>query len=217
MGILLVIATIVSCFIIILNIKENKKQTSKNKVLIAKKQPQKNITKTKDETYYKVDIKGEIINPGIYSLKSNSRVIDVIEKAGGLTDKANTTVLNLSKKIIDEMVIIVYSNQEVKDFEKTKEKEDLLQNKCLQKDENSLKNDACITNDNSIKKTDTKISLNKASLEELMTLPGIGEVKAKEIINYRTEKGEFKSLEELLQISGIGESTLEKIKANLTL
>lgn len=144
-------------------------------------------------------------------------MIDVIEKAGGLTDKANTTVLNLSKKIIDEMVIIVYSNQEVKDFEKTKEKENLLQSKCQQKDENSLKNDACVTNGNSTKKTDTKISLNKASLEELMTLPGIGEVKAKEIINYRTEKGEFKSFEELLQISGIGESTLEKIKANLTL
>lgn len=144
-------------------------------------------------------------------------MIDVIEKAGGLTDKANTTVINLSKKIIDEMVIIVYSNQEVRDFEKTKEKEQLIQNKCQQKDENSLKNDACITNNNSNKTIDTKVSLNKASLEELMTLPGIGEVKAKEIINYRTEKGEFKSLEELLQISGIGESTLEKIKDNLTL
>ena len=144
-------------------------------------------------------------------------MIDVIEKAGGLTDKANTTVINLSKKIIDEMVIIVYSNQEVRDFEKTKEKEQLIQNKCQQKDENSLKNDACITNNNSNKIIDTKVSLNKASLEELMTLPGIGEVKAKEIINYRTEKGEFKSLEELLQISGIGESTLEKIKDNLTL
>lgn len=144
-------------------------------------------------------------------------MIDVIEKAGGLTDKANTTVINLSKKIIDEMVIIVYSNQEVRDFEKTKEKEQLIQNKCQQKDENSLKNDACITNNNSKKTIDTKVSLNKASLEELMTLPGIGEVKAKEIINYRTEKGEFKSLEELLQISGIGESTLEKIKDNLTL
>lgn len=197
--------------------KESKKQTSKNKVLIAKTTTQEKQEKTKNDTYYKVDIKGEIINPGIYSLKSNSRVIDVIEKAGGLTDKANTTVINLSKKIIDEMVIIVYSNQEVKDFEKTKEKEQLLQNKCQQKDENSLKNDACITNNNSNKTTNIKISLNKASLEELMTLPGIGEVKAKEIINYRTEKGEFKSLEELLQISGIGESTLEKIKANLTL
>ena len=70
---------------------------------------------------YKVDIKGEILTPGIYTLKSNSRVIDVIEMSGGLTENADTSVINLSKKITDEMVIIIYSKSEVKDFEKTKE------------------------------------------------------------------------------------------------
>lgn len=116
------------------------------------------------------------------------------------------------------MVIIIYSNAEVKNFEKTKEKEKLLQEKCLQKDENALHNDACITssqheeNINSI-----KISLNKATKEELMTLPGIGEAKALAIIAYRDEKKGFKNIEELLQISGIGESIFEKIKNNITL
>ena len=72
---------------------------------------------------YKVDIKGEILTPGIYTLKSNSRVIDVIEMSGGLTENADTSVINLSKKITDEMVIIIYSKSEVKDFKKTKETE----------------------------------------------------------------------------------------------
>ena len=73
--------------------------------------------------YYQVDIKGEINNPGIYEVKEGSRVIDVIRLAGDLTTNADTSVLNLSKKVKDEMVIIVYSYDEVANFTETKEKE----------------------------------------------------------------------------------------------
>lgn len=162
----------------------------------------------------KVDIKGEINKPGIYSLSSESRVIDVIEKAGGLTKNANTTVINLSKKIIDEMVIIIYSNSEVKNFEKTKEKEQQVQEQCIQKDSNALKNDAC-TNENT--STSSKISINKASLEQLQTLPGIGEAKAKDIISYREQNGPFTKLEDITKVSGIGENVFVKIKDYITL
>ena len=181
----------------------------------------KETTKVTDkEQNYKVDIKGEINNPGIYTLKENSRVIDVIEMAGGLTENANTSVINLSKKISDEMVIIIYSNTQVQDFEKTKEMEKVTQEKCNQPDENSLKNDACITsNTNSSTETNEvvgKISINTATKEELMTLPGIGESKANDIISYREKSGPFESIEDIMKVSGIGENIYAQIKENIT-
>lgn len=192
------------------NNPDNKKEQNK---------PNKNaqtLEKGQDNTkMYKVDIKGQVNNPGIYTLKAESRVIDVIEVAGGLTGNANTSVINLSKKIFDEMVIIVYSNEEVADFAKTKEQEAIIQEKCQQKDENALKNDACICEETP---NDTKLlSINKATLEEFTKLPGIGEAKAQDIINYREANGEFKSIEDLKNISGIGESIFAKIKDLITL
>ncbi len=162
---------------------------------------------------YKVDIKGEILTPGIYTLKSNSRVIDVIEMSGGLTENADTSVINLSKKITDEMVIIIYSKSEVKDFKKTKETEKIVQEKCIKKDENALKNDACITDS---VKISGKVSINSATKEELMTLTGIGDSKAEDIIKYREANGPFKAIEDIKNVSGIGDSLFAKIKENIT-
>lgn len=162
---------------------------------------------------YKVDIKGEILTPGIYTLKSNSRVIDVIEMSGGLTENADTSVINLSKKITDEMVIIVYSNAEVEDFKKTKELEKQVQESCIQKDENSLKNDACIGEASS---NTGLISINTATEEELSSLSGIGPSKAKQIIEYRNSSGPFKTIEDIKQVPGIGESIYAQIKDYIT-
>ena len=113
------------------------------------------------------------------------------------------------------MVIIIYSNQEVKEFEKTKEREKILQDKCIQKDENALKNDACINNNQSAN-TSNKININTASLEELQTLPGIGEAKAKDIITYR-ETNKFNTIEDIKNVSGIGDALFAKIKENITI
>ena len=146
-------------------------------------------------------------------MPSLSRVIDVIEKAGGLTSNADTTVINLSKKINDEMVIIIYSNAQVKDFAKTKEQEQKIQQSCIQVEQNSLKNDACITDE---AESLVKISINNAAKELLQTLPGIGESKAKDIIDYREQNGPFASIEELKNVSGIGESLFAKIKDHIT-
>ena len=119
----LVIITLLITAIPIVNIysKKETKSNSKKTIVLAKKE--KNESKQEVQDLLKVDIKGEIINPGIYSMPMSSRVIDVIEKAGGLTVNANTTVINLSKKISDEMVIIIYSNEQVNNFKKTKEQE----------------------------------------------------------------------------------------------
>lgn len=172
----------------------------------------KEKTKENKETEYKVDIKGAINQPGIYTMKSSSRVIDVINEAGGLTDIADTSVINLSKKISDEMVIIVYTKEQVSNFTKVKEEEKIIQEKCNQVDENSLKNNACITTD----VIQNKVSLNTASKEELMTLQGIGESKANDIIKYREENGPFSTIEDIKNISGIGENLFAQIKEDIT-
>ena len=190
--------------------REDKEEVIEEKNIIKKE----TTNKKENEVLLQVDIKGQVNNPGIYSLTENSRVVDVIEKAGGLTENADTSVINLSKKISDEMVIIIYSREEVLDFEKTKEKEQIVQEKCEQKDENSLINNACITKTTT---NNSKVSINTASKEELMTLSGIGEKKAIDIISYREQNGPFNSVEDLLNIPGIGENLLATIKEDITL
>jgi len=68
----------------------------------------------------KVEIKGMIKNPGVYEINENDRVIDLIEKAGGLLEDSNTSILNLSKKLKDEMVVIIYSNKEIEELKQDK-------------------------------------------------------------------------------------------------
>lgn len=203
----------VVCLILFYCFKTDVFEKDKNDDLVLEDKIDKKDNNT-DNKYYKVDIKGEIVNPGIYELKIDSRVIDVINAAGGLTENADTSVINLSKKINDEMVIIIYSREQVKDFEKTKEIEKQVLDKCSELDENSLKNDACI--DSSNNKHTGKVNINTASLEELMTLTGIGEAKAKDIIKYREENGGFKTIDDLLKVSGIGDNTFASIKENIT-
>lgn len=208
---LLITSSVVA--IVIYYPKEEKKSSIS---IINKKETDKNPKEEKEnEIMYKVDVKGQIVSPGIYTLASTSRVIDAIEAAGGLTEHANTTVINLSKKISDEMVIIVYSNDEVANFTKTKEIEAEVQKECQQIDENALRNDACVCEEET--KNTGLISLNTATIEELITLPGIGESKAKDIIAYRNDNGLFKSIEDIKNIPGIGDSLFAKIKNYITI
>ena len=178
----------------------------------------------------KVDIKGRVKNQGVYEMNEDSRIIDVINKAGGLKENANTEYINLSKKVNDEMIIIIYSNDDVSKFKEEEKEIIYIEYKCECPDNI---NDACITendivNTNGVEDLDSKedsientkenesidklISINKASKEELMTLPGIGESKADSIIKYRKENGDFKKLEDIMNVSGIGESVYSKIK-----
>lgn len=175
-----------------------------------------NIEKNK----YKVDIKGMIKNPGVYELEENSRVIDVINKAGGLIDSASTEYINLSKKISDEMVIIIYSKEDINKFKDTDKNTIYIKYECDCPDNI---NDACISDKDVVNtvtsdsSNDKLVSINNGTIEELMTLSGIGESKAKAIIEYREKNGEFKKIEDIINVSGIGESAYTKIKDYLKL
>ena len=208
-SLIIVLATTISS---IIYFYEPKKEKKIEKVAVEK--IKKETKKEDTEKLYMVDIKGEVISPGIYELPSTSRVIDVINKAGGLTDIADTSVINLSKKIEDEMVIIIYSEYEVNNWLTTKQEEEYLQEKCQNSEESKIENDACIS-DNVIENNETLININTATKEELMTLSGIGETKALAIISYR-EKTPFTSIEDIKNVSGIGDSTYNEIKDYIT-
>ena len=173
----------------------------------------------------KVDIKGAVKNPGVYEVNENSRVSDVINVSGGLTNEADTSVINLSKNVVDEMVIIIYTKEEINEMKKGSTSIKYIEKECICP---KLENDACIEDkidnipDNEINSNDKnesngKVSLNKATLDELMTLDGIGEKKAQAIIDYRNKNNGFKTIEEILEVDGIGSTTYEKIKDRLAL
>ena len=181
----------------------------------------------KSNSKIKVDVKGYVENEGVYNLEEDDRVIDAINKAGGFKEDANTEYINLSKKVVDEMVIIIYSNDEVSKFKEEDKQIIYIEYECKCPDNI---NDSCITesdvvNTNKTEESktenkdvmDTLVSINTGTKEELMTLPGIGESKANNIITYRNTKGPFKSIEEIKQVSGIGNEVYNKIKDYITI
>lgn len=161
------------------------------------------LTKEEDPpstTKVVVDIKGMITNPGVYEVDKTARVNDVITLAGGLLEGADTSKINLAKVVEDEMTIIIYSKEEI--LEKYKE-ENCVCTPC------EINNDACIT---TTEEENKQININTATEEELKQIDGIGDSKAKAIIEYRNTNGPFKELEDLKNVSGIGENLFEQIK-----
>ena len=150
----------------------------------------KENNQSNEKKYYYVDIKGEVKDPGVYKLKEGSRVIDAINASGGLKENANTYSVNLSKKITDEMVIIVPSNSE-----------------------NTNVSNNTITQNT---KNSSLVNINTATTKELLSITGIGESKASNIVKYREENGNFSSIEDIKNVSGIGDSLFEKIKKYIT-
>ncbi len=189
-----------------------KKSINNDEIVISNDNMNNNVEKIiNDDSIIWVDIKGYVSKPGVYSFKlsDNARINDLILKAGGLKKEADTSIINLSKKLEDEMSVIIYSKKEIENYVNTKDK---LKNE-LEICEIKLENKSCIKEE--VKNEKNMININSASKNELMNLQGIGESKAQGIIDYR-KKNPFKTIEELKNVEGIGESLFESIKNNIT-
>ena len=132
-----------------------------------------------------VDVKGAVKHPGVFETTKDKRVKDLIEEAGGLLDDADTSTLNLSQKVKDQMVIYV-----LKHGEKPKQ----------------------ISDSGTSSSSGDVININTANLEQLMKISGVGKTKAEAIISYREKNGDFKKKEDITKVRGIGKATFEKIK-----
>ena len=139
-----------------------------------------------------VDVKGAVKSPGIYDLPVGSRVHDAVQKAGGLTEEADSKSINLAQKVSDEALVYVPT-----------------------KGEEAASQQAASGTSPSTSK-EKKVNLNKASLEELKQVKGLGGKRAQDIIDHREANGKFKSVDELKKVSGIGAKTIEKLKDYVT-
>lgn len=192
-------------------IRKEKEKVEDIPIEINLKEDEKIVKKDEQEqTKIIVDIKGAVKNPGIYEVEEGKRIQDIIEMASGLNENADISLINLSKKVTDEMVIIIYTKEEIENLKKNNT-EGAEKTTCP---ETPIINDACINHQEQteIKEENKKISINEATLEQLMTLPGIGESKAQAIIKYREESGAFQTIEEIKNVSGIGEAVFAKIE-----
>lgn len=160
------------------------------------------------------DIKGSVKKPGVYEFTQGDRIIDAINKAGGLTKNATTNNLNLSKKLTNEMVIYVFNKNELTTTKAFEQVNNDAECKCETIEVNNCV-DKNTTNESTNNET-TKININTDSKEKLMTISGIGSSKADAIIEYRTKNGNFKTIEDIINVSGISKTIYDKIKDTIT-
>lgn len=131
-----------------------------------------------------VYLHGAIRQEGVYELKLGARVHEALEMAGGMKEDASTKQVNLARFLVDgESIYFPTKDEEIE-----------------------MKEESVLV-------TDTRVDINSATKEELITLPGIGDTKARSIIAYRTLNGEFKQIEEIMNVSGIKESLFETIQS----
>ena len=161
------------------------------------------------------DIKGSVKKPGVYEFTQGDKIIDAINKAGGLTKNATTNNLNLSKKLTNEMVIYVFSKNELTTTKAYEPVSNASECKCETIEINNCV-DKNTTNESNNDTVPAKININTDNKEKLMTISGIGSSKADAIIEYRTKNGNFKTTEDIMNVSGISKTIYDKIKDIIT-
>ena len=150
-----------------------------------------------------VHVCGCVNSPGVYRLEPGSRIIEAVEKAGGFTDDADNSVINLADRLADGMQIYVPAiDPEADETDASRQYVKLADN--------------IPERGTGASSESGKVNINTAGKEELMTISGVGESRADAIIAYRTENGRFASIEEIMNISGIKEGLFGKIKDKIT-
>lgn len=166
----------------------------------------------------KVHISGAVNNEGLIELEKDSRIANAIEKAGGLKDEACMDEINLAFVLEDGIKIKIPTKEEVE--KQNKEALESSNSDAGQKyivsetGNNQIKNNVSnsLVTGEKVSNRNLKVNINTANQSELETLPGIGAVTALKVIDYRNEKGKFKSIEDIKGVSGIGEAKFDKIK-----
>lgn len=149
-------------------------------------------SKLEDKTIV-VEIKGQVKKPDVYTIDENSIINDLIDLAGGVTENADLSNINRAKKLQNhEMIYIADKNDSNNDYPQATNMEN-----------GSMDNEILV-------------DINTATTDKLKTLNGIGDSKAKSIIEYREQNGGFKSIEEIKNVTGIGDKMFEKIKESIT-
>lgn len=163
----------------------------------------KENVQNEEEEMIIVHIAGEVKKPGIVKTKEGARIADIIEEAGGLTEKANIININLAYIIEDGQKIIIPSKEQKVEIEQ----EGYIQT------ENGV---GIINEEQGSSNKNQLVNINKATKEELQTLQGIGESTADKIITYRKENGNFKQIEDIKNVPGIGDAKYENIKDKIS-
>lgn len=178
------------------NIQQLMEQTSYSSSSTTEKSEQRSESDQgdKNEGMVTVDVKGAVKKPGVYQLKSSSRVHDALLKAGGMTDEADLKSINQAQKLVDEAVVYVAKVGE---------------------------NVVDVTTNTSASSATSQaksglVNLNTATEADFQTISGIGQKRAQDIIAYREANGKFKSVDDLKNVTGIGAKTLEKLKEYVT-
>lgn len=189
------IAIIILILLFMIKIIDNKyqKNNSTNTEYIS------SIETEKEEAFQEeriiIYITGEVNKEGVIELPEGSRIADAIEKAEGVTENANLKNVNLAYALEDGQKIYIPNKNE----------EETIITEFTEG----------IVNDSDDVKQNKSININKADINELQTLNGIGESLAQSIIKYREENGNFKTIEDVKNVPGIGENKFEKIKENI--
>ncbi|WP_297518130.1 helix-hairpin-helix domain-containing protein [uncultured Clostridium sp.] len=178
----------------------NGEEKSKTSTDIMDNKNDNNTKQLEEKKNIVVEVKGEVKNPNVYSLKEGSRVNELIEKAGGLTGEANTDNLNRASLVSDGQCIIVGNRNSIE--------EEKIEIVGMQGSSEAQNNEGIISEGGIV-------NINSGTLEQLQTLTGIGEAKASAIIDYRESSGGFKTIEDITKVSGIGDKTFEKIRDRL--
>ena len=159
-----------------------------------------------------VHICGAVSAPGVYELPAGSRIIDAVEAGGGFLPEADEACCNLAEEIVDGCQIYIMTKSESCADGQTEKKAGIQTspNSDMQTTDRNVRSNSAPALENGL------VNLNTADVAALMTLPGIGESRAKAIISYREQHGAFAKIEDIMKISGIKQAAFSKIKDKIT-
>lgn len=159
-----------------------------------------------------VHICGAVSAPGVYELPAGSRIIDAVEAGGGFLPEADEACCNLAEEIVDGCQIYIMTKTESCADGQTEKKAGIQTSpdSDMQTTDRNVQSNSAPALENGL------VNLNTADVAALMTLPGIGESRAKAIISYREQHGAFAKIEDIMKISGIKQAAFSKIKDKIT-